>query len=290
MRQGNPLSCLLYDFSIEPMGMCLCAVISSISLYGLPPAKLIAYADNMNLFLSTDEEEILIKQTMSSTATVLSSMFNLSKTDLLILGPPNHPKSSHDAILDCFSGGSIVPPGSSLCVLGAWIGSPDFAKFHWEQILSHIRKIVHQWNAIRVSTLNRALLAKALLLSCCYCFLNCNSIPGPVLSKINSAVCHFICGRYSNVPFRFLSMPLSLGGLNCPSLHEHKLAYDAKFLGDLISGDQSILWKLWSHVDLQQASGNMSCQPGVILNPLLQHAHTTLSHLEPHLHQAFVSC
>jgi hypothetical protein len=39
IRQGNPLSCLLYTFSIEPMGMCLRQSIWGISLLGLPPRR-----------------------------------------------------------------------------------------------------------------------------------------------------------------------------------------------------------------------------------------------------------
>jgi len=68
VRQGDPLSCLLYNFSIEPMGMRLRRAISGISLLGLPPVKLIQYADDMNLFLSPMEDLALIKSTMDSTS------------------------------------------------------------------------------------------------------------------------------------------------------------------------------------------------------------------------------
>ena len=49
--QGDPLSCLLYNFSIEPLAMHLHAALRSFSILGLPPVKLMFYTDDLNLFL-----------------------------------------------------------------------------------------------------------------------------------------------------------------------------------------------------------------------------------------------
>jgi len=209
--QGDPLSCLLYNFSIEPMGMRLRRAISGISLLGLPAVKLIQYADDMNLFLSPMEDLALIKSTMDSTSATLGSKFNLEKTDILVVGPPEHHDMSHADVLACFEGGFVLPQGLPLRVLGAWIGSPDYATDRWVQIYSHIKKIIRQWNAIGASLLNRALLAKALLLSRCYYLLDCNGIPAPLLNKITNSICRFVCGLYLHMPYSFLSAPLPQG-------------------------------------------------------------------------------
>ncbi len=60
LRQGDPLSPILYDFSIEPLGMHMRKHLTGISCCGLPPAKLIMYADDMNLFMSKLEDFRLI--------------------------------------------------------------------------------------------------------------------------------------------------------------------------------------------------------------------------------------
>src|SRR6202789_4086202 len=52
LRQGDPLSCLLYNFSIEPLGMCLRSNIKGLSVQGLPPAKVTMFRDDTNIFLS----------------------------------------------------------------------------------------------------------------------------------------------------------------------------------------------------------------------------------------------
>ena len=290
IRQGDPLSCLLYDFSIEPMGMRLRHAISGISLLGLQPVKLIQYADDMNLFLSAMEDLPLIRRTMDDTSFALGSLFNLNKTDVLIVGPPEHHDVSHHKITECFTGAFLIPPGLLLQVLGAWVGSLDCAQDRWEQIYSHIKKIICQWNAIGASLLNRTLLAKALLLSHCYYLLDCNGIPTKTLNKITSAICHFVCGPFSHLPYTFLSAPLSSGGLNCLSLKERKLAYDAKFIGDLISSPFDVAWKQWTMADLSTASSKPGKIPRPSINPLLQRSIVKLSDLEPQVWQAYVSC
>src|SRR5258708_19221974 len=55
LRQGDPLSPILYDFSIEPLGMRMRKHLVGISCCGLPPARLIMYADDMNLFMYADD-------------------------------------------------------------------------------------------------------------------------------------------------------------------------------------------------------------------------------------------
>ena len=127
--QGNPLSCLLYDFSIMPMGMRLCNVISSISMLGLPPAKIIMYTDDTNLFLSSNEDLPLICKELSISSLAIGSKFNFEKTDVIIIGSEGHRSlPTHDPITTCFSGAYIIPNSSPLHILGVWIGSPNFAQ------------------------------------------------------------------------------------------------------------------------------------------------------------------
>ena len=212
------------------------------------------------------------------------------ETEILNVGPPEHHDVSHKEITDCFTGGFLIPPGLPLRVLGAWVGSPDNALDRWEQIYSHIKKIIRQWNAIGASLLNRALLAKALLLSQCYYLLDCNGIPNKMLNKINNAICRFVRGPYSHLPYSFISAPLSLGGLNCPSLKERKLAYDAKFISDLLSSPSDVPWKLWTMADLSSALSKPRKKPGININPLLQRSIVKLSDLKLRVRHAYVSC
>ena len=297
VRQGDPLSCLLYDFSIEPLSMRLRDVIRGISVLGLPPARLIMYADDMNLFLSPQEDLALIRLELSATSFAIGSKFNYEKTDILLVGSRVHRSiTNKDAraapLLYCFEGAYFIPDGSPLRILGMWVGSRDLANDRWSQIILHNNKIIRQWNHIGASLRNRVLLAKALLLSRCYYLMDGNGIPNHALGKLSRAVSAFVRGRFSLTPYNLICAPLSEGGLNCPSLHQRKLAYDAKFVSDLLTAPLDVPWKVWTRADLVQASGHRPLQqPGYHhrVDPLLQHAFTRLGDLEPRLRQAYVS-
>ena len=294
LRQGDPLSPILYDFSIEPLGMRMRNCMVGISCYGLDPAKIIQYADDINLFASKREDFPKIKSTLADTSTAIGNQINLDKTSVLAIGSAQHKESlEHPLVTDCFEGAVVLPTGTPLRVLGVWIGSPDRANHRWKQILSHIKMLIRQWNTIGASILNRVLLAKALMLSRCYYLLDGNGIPPVILRKINNAVQRFVRGHYSSAPYALLEQTLTNGGLNCPSLKSRALAYDSKFFSDLISGDQSPTWKRWTYADLDRASiFNSSSKkdgfPGS-LNPLLQSCHCRYTLLEPRVRDAWKS-
>ena len=294
LRQGDPLSPILYDFSIEPLGMRMRHTISGISCLGLPPAKLLMYADDMNLFVSKSEDFPRLRTTLSESTLAIGCKFNLDKTDILVVGSAAHRSSpTHDDIRRCFDEAYILPTNAPLRVLGVWIGSPDRASPRWKQILAHIKKLASQWNGIGASILNRVLLAKALMLSRCYYLLDGNSIPPILLQKINNVIQRFVRGSYSSAPYRLLEAPLTAGSLNCPSLSTRKLAYDAKFVSDLISGPANTPWRAWTFADLSHASVfHSSAKPGAFpgpFNPLLQSCHCRYTLLEPRVRAAWAS-
>ena len=294
LRQGDPLSPILYNFSIEPLGMRMRSCLKGISCFGLAPAKLIQYADDINLFASKDEDFPLVQSVLQETSIAIGNQINLDKTSVLVVGSKQHKEAvAHPLISECFEEAEILPDGAPLRVLGVWIGSSDRATHRWKQILAHIKVIVRQWNSIGASILNRVLLAKALLLSRCYYLLDGNGIPPVILRKINNIVQRFVRGTYSSAPYHLLEPPIQNGGLDCPSLKTRVLAYDAKFFSDLISGDQHAAWKEWTMADLDQASvfnssSKKDAFPGK-LNPLLQSCHCRYTMLEPRVRDAWRS-
>ena len=243
LRQGDPLSLILYDFSIEPLGMRMQKHLVGISCCGLPLARLIMYADDMNLFMSTSENFHLIWQVMADSSLAIGCRFNLDKTDVLVVGSLEHRSNScHEEVTACFEGAYVLPADSPLRILGVWVNSPDRATPRWKQIIAHVKKLVSQWTSIGASLLNWVVLAKALMMSRCYYLLDGNSILPHLLRKLNNIILRFVRGSYSSTPYRLLESPLSAGGLNCPSLISRTLVYDAKFMSDLISGLATTPW------------------------------------------------
>ena len=287
LRQGDPLSCILYNFSIEPLAMRLRTVISGISLRGLPPVKMTQFADDIDLFLSTEDRMPIIQDNIAESSFAIGSAFNNEKTLVKPVGMSSFVQGSFDTQTingDSIAGFKVLDPDTPLRVLGVWISSHDHVSDRWSQIFEHIKKLIRRWTAIGTSLPNRVLISKALLLSRCYWLMDGNSISPYWLNKIGRKILYFVRGSFSRISYDTLQAPLSEGGMNCPSLMTRKKAYDIKLIGDLISGDQNVAWKQWTYMDLSLASGGT---PGAeMINPIIQRTHIRLKTLSDRLKQA----
>ena len=97
-----------------------------ISCFGLVPAKLIQYADDINLFTSKSEDFHLVKSVLKKTSMAIGNQINLDKTSVLVVGSKQHKGAAeHPLVSECFEGAEILPAGAPLRVLGVWIGSDD---------------------------------------------------------------------------------------------------------------------------------------------------------------------
>jgi len=302
VRQGDPLSCLLYAFSLEPLSHRLRRKIHGISVMNLPPAKLMMYVDDTNLFLSAAEDDVEdVAKCLEDTSYAIGCKFNLDKTDVLPVGSARHKATARESGV-ALPGAYVLAPDSPLRILGVWIGCWKQAGPRWAQILTHTRKLIGQWNAIGASIQNRVLITKLLMQSRCYYLLDGNGVPPAILNKLSALINRFVRGRYSLLPYRMMAPPLAEGGLNFPSLKHRKEAYDLKFLGDLTQGDQSLPWKAWTHADLRRASTAMQSTERMNpnrypksralhrnLDPILQRAHTKYGDLEPRVRHAVMA-
>ena len=292
VRQGDPLSCLLFNFSIEPLAIKLRQVVKGLAVPGLAPMKVMLYADDINLFIGQDDSVQEVSDCLSSVSKTIGSKFNMDKTDVKPVGP-------HDFQLACYTqqdmggqsipGAHILPPADPLRILGVWVGSRDFATDRWMQIDKHIKKIISQWRAIGASARNRSLLAKALMLSRCHFLMDGNGIPPNMLNRIGNKIMNFVRGKFSAMAYKTLEAPLVEGGLNTPSLATRKMATDLKFLSDLVTGDQRVPWKQWTWMDLKMASTSSRAGTHGGFNPFLQQAHTMPSLLQSRVSQAFLT-
>jgi len=250
------------------------------------------YADDVNLFLGAQDSIPEISRCLMETSEIIGSKFNMDKTDMKPVGP-------HAFQLTCYEnqdmngstipGAHILPPADPLWILGVWVGSRDNALQQWQQIDKHIGKIISQWRAIGASASNRALLAKALMLSRCHFLLDGNGVPPSILRKISNKIMSFMRGKFSAMAYNTLEAPLVEGGLNAPSLIARKHATDLKFLSDLVTGDQSAPWKQWTWMDLKMATSSSRKGMYCGLNPFLQRGYMMPMLLQDRVSQAFMT-
>ena len=215
VRQGDPLSCLLFNFAIEPLAMRLRRVVSGFRVPSLPPVRVIMYADDTNLFLSTSDDVSSIKTELDTASFAIGSKFNHEKSVIKAIGSLEFQSECHASGLingQALPSATFLSPEEPLRILGVWVGPPGCTSHRWITIEKHIRNLTAQWSSIGTSVLNRVLLAKALMQSRCFYLLDGNSIPLPSLRRINGVIMRFVRGRNSCMAYIQMEAPLALGG------------------------------------------------------------------------------
>ncbi len=93
MRQGDPLSCALFNLAIEPLA---CRIRSDENIKGLEipgiEEKIIIslYADDTNLFLNRQDSLDYVQATLEEWCKASGAKFNIDKTEIIPIGTPDH--------------------------------------------------------------------------------------------------------------------------------------------------------------------------------------------------------
>jgi Reverse transcriptase (RNA-dependent DNA polymerase) len=157
VRQGDPLSCLLYAFSIEPLGTALRRCMTGLSLPGVPAAKVMMYTDDTNLFASANEDIPGILQVLDSSSLAIGSLFNHTKTLVKPVGSLDFQCACHDSqTLAGFTmtGASVLGPDEPVRILGVWVGHTNRADGVWRGVIHQVKFIISQWKHIGASFRN----------------------------------------------------------------------------------------------------------------------------------------
>ena len=93
MRQGDPLSCPLFDIAIEPLACQIRANqnIKGITIPGIErPIKIKLFADDTSLFLNKDDRLDHVQRILKEWCDVSGARFNIKKTEIIPMGSIRH--------------------------------------------------------------------------------------------------------------------------------------------------------------------------------------------------------
>jgi len=154
VRQGDPLSCLLFDLAIEPLA---CALRQSDALQGykIPGVKnriiVNLYADDTTIYLGKNDRFHDLEATLAKWCTASGAKFNPDKTEIVPMGPKAH----RDGIINTRKLHPDDPPlaenirvaqdGTPIRSLGAWIGNELDSAAAWEPILNQVKTSLDNW-------------------------------------------------------------------------------------------------------------------------------------------------
>lgn len=231
VRQGDPLSCLLFDLAIEPLAESLRR--SNLKGINIPGAvqRLIVrlFADDTQIYLSKSDKWTEVVEITDDWCRASTAKFNVGKTEFLPMGSKQH----KDGVVrwKCLQPKRIrtqeilprearfVPDGDPLRILGGIIGSGIDEAQTWEPVTAKIEALADKWSARRLTLKGRKLIVSFLMQSKAQYLLMTNDPPRPIEVRINKATHKVMwAGKKRGLTTtKVLERPIAEGGLGLPS-------------------------------------------------------------------------
>ena len=167
VRQGDALSCLLFDLAIEPLAE---AIRRSHDIKGIQiPSrreflKIKLFADDTTVYLSDEDKMEDLQQILTEWCGISGAKFNIEKTEIIPLGS----QSQREEIIGSrklTTRSSRIPEhihiakdGEPVRILGAWLGNNVDQAVTWAPILEDCCKRLKRWGAAKHSLEGRCLI------------------------------------------------------------------------------------------------------------------------------------
>jgi len=173
VRQGDPLSCPLFDLAIEPLACCIRSDqnIKGIMVPGIENTiKIKLFADDTNLFLNKDDRLDHVQEILNQWCKVSGARFNIEKMEIIPMGKENHRKDI--ANLRKINPQDTNPLPEKICItqdgeavriLGTWIGNKVNDVTPWEPILDTIRKKLGLWEKAHPTLNGRCIIVQTIV-------------------------------------------------------------------------------------------------------------------------------
>ena len=155
VQQGDPLSCPLFDLTIEPLACLICRDpnLSGIAIPGLAQnIKITMFANDTTLFLSKHDKLNDAQATLNRWCKVSGAKFNVDKTEIIPIGTEDHRSTvittwktnpqDQEPLNDQIR---ITADSDAMRSLGTWIGNRINDLTPWEPILDKINQTLKQW-------------------------------------------------------------------------------------------------------------------------------------------------
>lgn len=242
VKQGCPLSALLYTLVAEPLCKAICRNpdVRGIPIPNTNSVSLVyQHADDTTITLCNKQSIDHCFNVFELYGRASGSVINRQKSQILCIG------KGSITDLECRHL-DIELCDSVIEILGVYLGKSQVIcdSMNWGNKVTKIKNILNMWQQRQLSIQGRATVISTLLLSRCWYTLMVQSIPEKVKNDIKLACLHFLwSGRSHLVAYQTVIAEKSKGGLNLPDIQLKLLAFRLKFLKRFLDSDCKALWK-----------------------------------------------
>lgn len=229
VRQGDPMSCLLFDLAIEPLAeMLRMSDIQGIKIPG-QATRLVCklFADDTQVYLSSRDDFARTMQIADRWCLASTAKFNARKTEILPMGTPAYSRSVIETrTVDGRGVGGLLPQGAkifetgeSIRILGGRVGYNVDVDEIWEPIVQKMERSADRWSRRHLTLRGRKLVASFLVLSKAQYTLMTNPPSPAVITRVEKLLRQVMWKGKSKsaVQLQELQRGVEDGGLGLPN-------------------------------------------------------------------------
>ena len=242
VRQGDPLSCALFDIAIEPL---VCKLrndptIKGITIPGLEEKIIVnLFADDTTLYLSKNDGFDNIENILKSWCDVSGAKFNIEKTEIIPIGTYNHraeviasrrinPEDNNqldDRI-------RIAKDQDAVRLLGAWVGNNTNDLTPWGTIIDKVKYDIERWQKIKPTLYGKRIIAQAVIGGRTQYLAKVQGMPQEIETAIQKLIQNFLWDSEAKprIAPGTLELPLDEGGLNLLNIRSRNEAINIMWL------------------------------------------------------------
>lgn len=238
VRQGCPMSGMLYSLAIEPLLQKLRIHLKGLSFPDCNNSlHLSAYADDVIVFVNEKEDVIKLEKIVNDFKLVSSAKVNWRKSEAIMVG-------SWSGDLPALPGGLIWKRGG-LKYLGVYLGNENFIRKNWEGLIEKIKGRLEKWKWLlpQISYRGRILIINNLVASSLWHKLACVDPPNGLLVNIQRELVNFFWDKYHWTPQSILFLPKEEGGQGLVNLACRRATYRLQYIQKLMMGPYSLVWR-----------------------------------------------
>jgi exonuclease III len=200
VRQGDPLSCLLFNLAIEPLA---CAIRQS-DLKGMvipgQPDRLIVklFADDTTVYLDHTDDLNKLQDILECWCRASGAKFNIAKTEVIPIGMQGYRTwvresrklhGTHEVVRENMR---FARDGEPVRLLGAWIGNRIDNAVPWTPVIEKVERALERWDKSHPSIEGRRLIVQMAVGGTTQYLTKVQEMPKHVEKRLTNIIWEFI--------------------------------------------------------------------------------------------------
>ncbi len=247
VRQGDPLSCLLFDLAIEPLSAMIRK--SEIEGFRVPKyrdaLKAVLFADDTTVYLSSKDDFSTLQRVLDVWCSAAKARFNIKKTEIIPIGNPDFRLEMADTYRTTGSwknyprGIHVAQEGEAVRILGAFFGNGVDQTDIWTLVLTKIvamrKPLMHaidRWKAGHATIQGKRHVVQMIVGGMTQFFTAVQRMPADIITRLNKIIRGYLWDDRHNTPvgLEYLYLPVAQGGLGILDLEARSEAIDIMWL------------------------------------------------------------